>query len=184
MKKNIKLKKEHGITLIALVVTIVVLLILAAISINMVLGDNGLIAKATLAKKQTEISSIIESAQSDISAWKMSQLIQGKNTSLDNATIKEILRNKDYVQEVKDASFITKQGEYEILYLDLIETGKNSNNSESDSQENVINVEKLITGEASNNYTGQVEDLGIPLLSKLLISKRTTSSFSLIFNLL
>ena len=39
-------KKERGITLIALVVTIVVLIILATISINAVLGENGLIKQA------------------------------------------------------------------------------------------------------------------------------------------
>ena len=37
-------KSNKGITLIALVVTIVVLLILAAISINLVLGENGIIS--------------------------------------------------------------------------------------------------------------------------------------------
>ena len=47
-------KTNNGITLIALVVTIVVLLILAGISISMVLGNNGLITKAKDAKTKTE----------------------------------------------------------------------------------------------------------------------------------
>ena len=51
------MKKNKGITLVALVVTIVVLLILAGVSINLVLGDNGIIAKAQEAKtKQAEAS--------------------------------------------------------------------------------------------------------------------------------
>lgn len=56
MKQTVKnkLQKENGITLVALVVTIVVLLILAGVSINMVLGNNGLIAKAKDAKEKTE----------------------------------------------------------------------------------------------------------------------------------
>ena len=41
-----KLKSSNGITLIALIITIVVLLILAGVSINMVIGENGLINKA------------------------------------------------------------------------------------------------------------------------------------------
>ena len=50
-------EEEKGITLVALVVTIVVLLILAGVSINLVLGDNGIIAKAQEAKtKQAEAS--------------------------------------------------------------------------------------------------------------------------------
>ena len=39
-------KKQKGITLVALVVTIVILLILAGVSLNLVLGENGLIRKA------------------------------------------------------------------------------------------------------------------------------------------
>ena len=44
-----KLKNKKGITLIALVVTVVVLIILAGVSINAVLGDNGIIKKANQA---------------------------------------------------------------------------------------------------------------------------------------
>ena len=43
-------KKQKGITLIALVVTIVILLILSGISLNIVLGNNGIITKAQEAK--------------------------------------------------------------------------------------------------------------------------------------
>ena len=53
MKKILKQKK--GITLIALVITIIVLLILAGISISMLAGDNGILQKATDAKTQTGI---------------------------------------------------------------------------------------------------------------------------------
>ncbi len=48
------LKKEKGITLIALVVTIIVLIILVGVSINLVLGENGIVEKAKFAKEQTE----------------------------------------------------------------------------------------------------------------------------------
>ena len=40
-------KKERGITLVALVVTIVVLLILAGVSLSLVLGQNGIVTRAT-----------------------------------------------------------------------------------------------------------------------------------------
>ena len=46
--------KETGITLIALVVTIIVLIILAGVSINMLVGENGIITKAQEAKGDTE----------------------------------------------------------------------------------------------------------------------------------
>ena len=47
------LKNKKGITLVALVVTIVVLLILAGVSINLVLGNNGIIAKAKEAETKS-----------------------------------------------------------------------------------------------------------------------------------
>ena len=48
-----KTKEMKGITLVALVVTIVVLLILAGVSINLVLGNNGIIIKAKEAAEKT-----------------------------------------------------------------------------------------------------------------------------------
>ena len=39
-------KKQNGITLIALVVTIIVLIILAGVSIAMLIGENGVISQA------------------------------------------------------------------------------------------------------------------------------------------
>ena len=54
--KNIVNRRNSGITLIALVVTIVVLIILATVSINAVLGQNGIIGKAKQAKESYEKS--------------------------------------------------------------------------------------------------------------------------------
>ena len=49
-----KLKQNKGITLIALVITIIVLLILAGVSIAMLTGENGILSQATKAKEETE----------------------------------------------------------------------------------------------------------------------------------
>ena len=57
------LKKQKGITLVALVVTIVVLLILAGVSINLVLGDNGIVKKAQEAKRKSG-----EASQNDLTS--------------------------------------------------------------------------------------------------------------------
>ena len=66
MKENLQLQKNakmHGITLIALVVTIVVLLILAGITISLVFSENGIIAKAREAANKTNEVIINEQAQ-------------------------------------------------------------------------------------------------------------------------
>ena len=46
----------HGITLIALVITIIVLLILAGVTISIITGDNGIIGEAAKARTNTEKS--------------------------------------------------------------------------------------------------------------------------------
>ena len=50
------LKNNRGITLIALVVTVIVLLILAGVSINMLTGQNGILNRASEAKENTQIA--------------------------------------------------------------------------------------------------------------------------------
>ena len=52
-----KIKKNQGITLIALVLTIIILLILASISIAMLTGDNGILTQAQRAKRENERAS-------------------------------------------------------------------------------------------------------------------------------
>ena len=56
--KSKQMKINKGITLIALVITIIILIILAAITINAVFGENGLILRAQEAKFKTEVSGI------------------------------------------------------------------------------------------------------------------------------
>lgn len=55
-----KIKQEKAITLIALVVTIIVLLILAGISISMLTGQNGILNRASEAKEKTGTSNVEE----------------------------------------------------------------------------------------------------------------------------
>ena len=52
MKKDVKTQK--GITLVALVITIIIIIILSTVTINMAFGENGLIKKAQLAKDMTQ----------------------------------------------------------------------------------------------------------------------------------
>ena len=63
MKIRKKSKQEQGITLIALVVTIIVLLILASVTISAVLGENGLVQKAKQATQAHQNAVITENNQ-------------------------------------------------------------------------------------------------------------------------
>lgn len=72
--RNKKIKQENGITLIALVVTIVVLLILAGVSINALFNENGLIKKAQDAQnKMNEAQNNDLKALSNLEQWINSQ---------------------------------------------------------------------------------------------------------------
>ena len=55
-----KLKNEKGITLVALVITIIVLLILAGVTLSMVMGESGIFGKANSAKEKTQLSNAEE----------------------------------------------------------------------------------------------------------------------------
>ncbi len=54
-------KSSKGITLVALVITIIVLLILAGVSISLVVGDNGIMTRAKTAGEETNTSDAVES---------------------------------------------------------------------------------------------------------------------------
>ena len=56
------MKKCRGITLIALVITIIVLLILAGVSLSLIAGEQGILGRATKASLQTEIAGLEEKA--------------------------------------------------------------------------------------------------------------------------
>lgn len=68
------IKESKGITLIALVISIIVMMIIAGISINVITGENGLIAQAQDAKLMTELSNVLLDVESDILNIKMSQM--------------------------------------------------------------------------------------------------------------
>ena len=70
--KNENIKNESGITLIALVVTIILLLILAGVTISMLTGENGILNRAMEAKKKTETANEKEIIQTEFLSAQMS----------------------------------------------------------------------------------------------------------------
>ncbi len=68
-------KVEKGITLIALVITIIVLLILAGVSINLIAGNNGVINRATNAVDTNRKAVILEEAEMVLSGWQTDYLV-------------------------------------------------------------------------------------------------------------
>lgn len=50
------MEKENGITMVSLVITIIILIILAGISLNITIGENGIITKAKQAKQNITLA--------------------------------------------------------------------------------------------------------------------------------
>ena len=86
---NTKKKNARGITLIALVITIIVLLILAGVTINALSGENGIITKSKEAKIKTEKSRTIEKINLAI----LTAMTKGDG-DIDNATLREELEKE------------------------------------------------------------------------------------------
>ena len=82
MKKtrNKQIKNKQGITLIALVVTLVILIILAAVSINMVLGDQGIFKKAQQGANSMHDAEVNTQAGFNSITDEMDKIIAGNST--------------------------------------------------------------------------------------------------------
>ena len=99
--------RETGITLIALVVTIIVLLILAGVSISMLTGSNGILTQANKAKELTEISCEKEGMETAVLSIKVtnSDITEDNlKTALDN----QFGVNKTTIEDNKDGSYTVK----------------------------------------------------------------------------
>lgn len=105
------MKKEDnfGITLIALVITIIVLLILAGITIAILTGDNNLINNTQKAAILTEVEGLRETIE--LKTIDNDEKVSGKLSEIENLNISQDLINKyDNILYVKDNK----------LYLDFI----------------------------------------------------------------
>ncbi len=117
MKKRIK-NQNNGITLIALVVTVVVLLILAGISIRVLSGDNGIINQAKKGKEETEISeekeiidvSVAQAVNSDVMGNLEKNKLQEKLNANAGNGITEVIDSGDTLV----IKFIEKNRYYEV----------------------------------------------------------------------
>ena len=100
-----------GITLIALVITIVVLLILAGVTIATLTGENGILTRANDASRETEIASVKEQAQLDIANWVAEELENGRDATIsDWKDIENILNTANPDVEDRYYTNVTEEG--------------------------------------------------------------------------
>ena len=166
-----KTRKMKGITLVALVVTVVVLLILAGISLNLVLGNNGIITKAQEAAAKTEESSATESFSMYLTGLRLAngdgdnfRLADYLSSNIGNEGIEDFLNNGDGHAQVayKGYKYLVNLDDYTFEYL-----GKTDGNGVNrhikqvldNNNEDVPGIAMVEAGEL------ETEDLGWKVLS-------------------
>ena len=112
-----KIKSTKGITLISLVITIIILLILAGVTIATLTGDNGLIKRAQDAKIATEIADIKEQIQTEILGKQAENQGDISDSNLETILLKYgTLSNEE---KLIDKTLTTTKGNHEIKVSDI-----------------------------------------------------------------
>ena len=126
------LKKQKGITLIALVVTIVVLLILAGVTISLLLDENGIIAKSKDARTETRVSQI----EDEVGMWKQHNFINKESNQAQESadtmlaslisrkllTEDEIDREQELITIKKKDGTVIKEISYSSVTINISKT--------------------------------------------------------------
>ena len=165
------MRKKNGITLIALVITIVVLLILAGVSINLIAGENGIVTKAKQAAEKTEEANAVEIMSEYLAGVQISnyhekdfRLADYLSSNIGNDGIEDFLNNGDGTAQVayKGHNFLVNLLDYTFTYL-----GPNNGNGISRYIRQVLNNNNQDVPGIAMVEAGELEteDLGWKVLS-------------------
>ena len=109
-EKNMKTKDVRGITIISLVVTIVVLLILAGVSISTLVGENGVVDNA----KKTQNNTYYQIAREEVSQLVLEHKLRKGDETLEEFLTSKVPARIDGVTRKDDNTLIVKKNGYEI----------------------------------------------------------------------
>lgn len=157
-------KNEKGITLIALVVTIVVMLILATVSIAMLLGRDSLVENAGIAKENTEKAELKEQIQIAI-VNAMAKDAQGELTT---SNLKTELENQGFtVTSINETNYLEQEG----IFVDFSD-GKQFAISNEGAK--VTEIKASGDGQESNvefdvNFDGVLDEIDLLMVRRYLL---------------
>ena len=167
-QKKLKKLESKGITLIALVITIIVLLILAGVSIAMLTGENGILTQAKNAKTETERANIIEQVRLDILE---KQTVNGSG-DITAGELEEILKKyfsngdqnlKDIIAGTSTDKLISKEDETIKIDLSEIYNGDIKDGTTPPEEDNEATVGVIVQpGEGNKDYTSGEYTAKIP----------------------
>ena len=161
MSENL-VKQAKGITLISLVITIIILLILAGVTLSLTLGDRGIITQAVNAKEAQEIAAIKEDMQLAI----LDKELEKGGTGLTQKELEEIAGNYGELQE--DGNTIKTDEGYEIKIDEIYNQGGGITGGDAATDEELAELQQKVeelekTVEDLNNtkteLEGTIEDL-------------------------
>ena len=151
------LKNNKGITLIALVITIIVLLILAGVSIAMLTGENGILTQAERSKEDT--------AEAEV-ADKINMALNGEFTNL--------LADREFTSD-DPADIITNNGlddTYKVTPASLDPDGTDA----SDAAVDVLTITKEVNGEEKTGKITKQTDGSYKIIRATYPDETTTTT--------
>ena len=163
------LKNKKGITLIALVVTIVVLLILAGVTISLLLDENGIIAKSKDARTETRVSQI----EDEVGMWKQHNFInkesnqaqESAETMLANLISRKLLtedeidRDQELITIKKKDGTIVKEISYSSVTINISKTpATEKSRAVLLAVDSVEGMATITNGEELNNFVNSLNE--------------------------
>ena len=134
-------KEEKGITLIALVITIIVLLILAGIAISMLSGENGILKQAVKSKDQME-----KAQAEEIAGLAYSEILMEDRETDNNKIMGEI------VKDLKEAGYEVKEESTNQQTITGIEVDQETVEMETTSSPIEVGITLKYNEQGSNKY--------------------------------
>ena len=105
-------KKQKGITLIALAVTIIVMLILAGVTIATLTGENGIITQATKSKERNDIGKVEEIAKLEYGNLIIEKQMDAVGEEVTLEEVKKRMEEQGYETAEKDGKSYIKIGDF------------------------------------------------------------------------
>ena len=109
-----KRKTNNGITLIALVITIIVLLILAGVAISTLTGDNGILGKAVQAREKTNAAGDLEYLQTEVLGIMAEYYTGDKSMQEDEYILTELGKKNGITANIAKGTVTYKNKEYTL----------------------------------------------------------------------
>ena len=174
------LKKEKGITLIALAVTIIVMLILAGVTIATLTSENGIINQSSKVKETNKVAKTEEEAKLEYSNLILEKQMEGHGEETELSDVIEKLEENGYETAGKDGKNYIKIGEY--YYEIKLENAQVS--IAKDRTEGITGVGTGTVASNSQSYVGYYADVnkdgkvdGI-IYADLVAGKKGTGTWS------